>query len=109
MISTFIGSLGKYVDFSGRAARNELWTFVFFYCLLTIAVVLLDAANGTDFISNLLVAGIILPYTSCAARRMHDVGKSGWFILVPVYNLVLFLSASIPEKSELPHDGYRSQ
>ena len=100
MISTFIGSLGKYVDFSGRATRKEFWTFVFFYYFFTIVGVLLDAANGTDFISNLLVAGIILPYISCAARRMHDVGKSGWCMLVPVYNLILFFSASIPEKSE---------
>lgn len=100
MISTFIGSLGKYVDFSGRATRKEFWTFVFFYYFFTIVGVLLDALFGTDFISNLLVVGIILPYISCAARRMHDVGKSGWFMLVPVYNLILFFSASIPEKSE---------
>ena len=100
MISTFIGSLGKYVDFSGRATRVEFWTFVFFYYFFTIVGVLLDALYGTDFISNLLVAGIILPYISCAARRMHDVGKSGWFMLVPVYNLILFFSTSIPEKSE---------
>jgi uncharacterized membrane protein YhaH (DUF805 family) len=100
MISTFIGSLGKYVDFSGRATRKEFWTFVFFYYFFTIVGVLLDALYGTDFISNLLVAGIILPYISCAARRMHDVGKSGWFMLVPVYNLILFFSPSIPEKSE---------
>jgi uncharacterized membrane protein YhaH (DUF805 family) len=100
MISTFIGSLGKYVDFGGRATRKEFWTFVFFYYFFTIVGILLDAFYGTDFISNLLVAGIILPYISCAARRMHDVGKSGWFMLVPVYNLILFFSASIPEKSE---------
>jgi uncharacterized membrane protein YhaH (DUF805 family) len=100
MISTFIGSLGKYVDFSGRATRKEFWTFVFFYYFFTIVGVLLDALYGTDFISNLLVVGIILPYISCAARRMHDVGKSGWFMLVPVHNLILFFSASIPEKSE---------
>ena len=95
MISTFTGSLKKYVDFSGRATRKEFWTFVFFYYFFTIVGVLLDALYGTDFISNLLVVGIILPYISCAARRMHDVGKSGWFMLVPVYNLILFFSASI--------------
>ena len=100
MISTFTGSLKKYVDFSGRATRSEFWTFVFFYYFLTIVGLLIDAYIGTDFISNLLVAGIILPYISCAARRMHDVGKSGWFILVPFYNLVLALSPSIPKISE---------
>lgn len=100
MFTTFKGSLEKYVDFSGRATRKEFLTFVFFYYLITIIGVLIDTSMSTDFISNLLVAGIILPYISCAARRMHDVGKSGWFMLVPIYNLVLFLSASIPEKSE---------
>jgi hypothetical protein len=31
---------------------------------------------------------------------MHDTGKSGWFMIVPVYNLILALSPSVPEKSE---------
>ena len=100
MINTFIESLGKYVDFSGRATRKEFWTFVFFYYFFAIMGGFVDAYIGTDFISNLFVAGVILPYISCAARRMHDVGKSGWFMLVPFYNLILALSPSIPEKSE---------
>ena len=100
MINTFIESLGKYVDFSGRATRKEFWTFVFFYYLSAFIAGLINGFLQVDFIGNLVVAGLTLPYISCAARRMHDVGKSGWFMLVPVYNLILFLSASIPEKSE---------
>ena len=55
---------------------------------------------GTDFVGNIIVAGLTLPYISCAARRMHDVGKSGWFMIVPFYNLILALTPSTPEKSE---------
>lgn len=100
MINTFIGSLGKYVDFSGRATRKEFWTFVFFYYFFAIMGGFLDAYLGTDFVANLVIAGTILPYISCAARRMHDVGKSGWFMIIPFFNLILALSPSIPQKSE---------
>lgn len=102
MISTFTGSLKKYIDFSGRATRKEFWTFVFFYYFFAIIGGLLDGFMGTDYAGTLLVAGLTLPYISCATRRMHDVGKSGWFMLVPFFNLILALSQSIPEKGEKP-------
>jgi uncharacterized membrane protein YhaH (DUF805 family) len=100
MFNTFKGSLEKYVDFSGRATRKEFWTFVFFMYLSAFIAGLADGLIGTDLIGNLVVVGLFLPYISCAARRMHDVGKSGWFMLVPVYNLILALSPSVPEKSD---------
>ena len=100
MINTFTDSLKKYVDFSGRATRKEFWTFVFFYYLLAFIGGLINGFMGTDFVGNLLVAGLTLPYISCAARRMHDVGKSGWFMIVPFFNIVLALSQTVPEKTE---------
>jgi uncharacterized membrane protein YhaH (DUF805 family) len=99
MFSSFIGSLNKYVDFSGRATRKEFWSFVFFMYLSTFLAGIADGLAGTDFIGNLVVVGLLLPYISCAARRMHDAGKSGWFMIVPFYNLILALSPSVPEKT----------
>jgi uncharacterized membrane protein YhaH (DUF805 family) len=100
MFSSFIGSLNKYVDFSGRATRKEFWSFVFFYYLSIFVAGLIDGIMGTDFVGNLVLLALVLPYISCVARRMHDVGKSGWFMIVPFYNLILALSASVPEKTE---------
>jgi uncharacterized membrane protein YhaH (DUF805 family) len=100
MFSSFIGSLNKYVDFSGRATRKEFWSFVFFYYLFIFLAGLVDGIMGIDFVGNLAFLGLILPYISCAARRMHDAGKSGWFMIVPFYNLILALSPSVPEKTE---------
>ena len=99
MLSSFIGSLNKYVDFSGRATRKEFWSFVFFYYLTYFLASVVDAVMGIDVISGLVAVGTTLPYISCAARRMHDVGKSGWFMIVPFYNLILALSPSVPEKT----------
>lgn len=100
MFNTFKGSLEKYVDFSGRATRKEFWTFVLFMYLSAFLAGIADGLIGTEFIGILVVLGLFLPYISCAARRMHDVGKSGWFMVVPFYNLILALSPSVPEKSE---------
>jgi uncharacterized membrane protein YhaH (DUF805 family) len=48
---------------------------------------------GNEFISYLFIAPIIIPYLSVAVRRLHDVNKSGWFYLVPFYNIALFATA----------------
>jgi uncharacterized membrane protein YhaH (DUF805 family) len=48
---------------------------------------------GNQFISYLFIAPIIIPYLSVAVRRLHDVNKSGWFYLVPFYNIALFATA----------------
>jgi uncharacterized membrane protein YhaH (DUF805 family) len=100
MFSSFIGSMNKYVDFNGRATRKEFWSFVFFYYLSIFVAGLVDGVMGTDFVGNLVFLALILPYISCAVRRMHDAGKSGWFMIIPFYNLILALSPSVPEKSE---------
>jgi uncharacterized membrane protein YhaH (DUF805 family) len=76
-------------SFDGRASRSEFWWFFLFYMIVnqilgTIAVAMDQPA---------LIYAIILlvpAYISVAARRMHDHGKSGWFMLIPIYNLVLF-------------------
>lgn len=100
MFSSFIGSLNKYVDFSGRATRKEFWSFAFFYYLSIFSAGFLDAMLGIDVIGNLVFIGLVIPYISCAARRMHDVGKSGWFMIIPFYNFILALTPSIPSESE---------
>lgn len=100
MFRSFIGSLNKYVDFSGRATRKEFWSFVFFYYLASFLAGAADGYLGMDIFVGIIGVGLTIPYISCAARRMHDVGKSGWFMLVPIYNLILALSPSVPEKTE---------
>ncbi len=100
MFSSFIGSLNKYVDFSGRATRKEFWSFVFFYYLSIFLAGIIDGLLGIDALGNLVFLALILPYISCAVRRMHDVGKSGWFMIIPFYNFILAILPSVPEKTE---------
>lgn len=86
----------KYATFSGRASRSEYWFFYLFYVIVYIAGMIVEGVVGITGISYIFILPILLPTISAAVRRMHDSGRSGWFILVPFYNLVLACTPSNP-------------
>ena len=97
MFNLIGSSLKKYVDFQGRATRKEFWSFLIFFYVVSFVAGGFDGLLGTNFIGTAAIAAIILPYLAVAVRRMNDVGKSGWFILIPLYNFILFCTSSMPE------------
>ena len=103
----------NYTNFSGRARRKEYWMFTLVYVIILIGCTVLDNVLGTVFMMDAGPLGEISmgygwAYTICvlihfipglalAVRRLHDVGKSGWFYLIflipfigAVWLLVLF-------------------
>ena len=90
MIDALKDGFNRFADFSGVSSRSQYWYFILG---TTIATVIAQVAFG-DFAGNLVSLITLLPTIAVAVRRIHDVGKSGWFILVPIYNLVLVLSPS---------------
>ena len=98
MINSIKGTLNKYADFSGTATRKEYWNFYFFYLIAMFVGGFIGGLLGIEAISTLVFLLLLCPLIACGARRNHDVGKSGWFMLVPFYNLVLLLT---PSKSQI--------
>lgn len=84
----------KYATFSGRANRSEYWYFYLFYMIVYIAGTVVASAVGTSGLLYLFILPLWLPQLAVGIRRMHDVGRSGWFILIPIYNIVLLCTAS---------------
>lgn len=99
----YIECLKKYADFNGRARRSEYWYFVLFNLLISFC---LGFVGG--FISGLTGAGenlamgvaylyalaTLLPSIAVGVRRLHDIGMSGWWILlglVPIAGIVLLV------------------
>ncbi len=76
----------NFANFNGRARRSEYWYFALFSIILRVPIMLLVDNQTIDLIIGL---ALLIPSLSVAVRRMHDVGKSGWFILIPIYNLIL--------------------
>lgn len=90
----YIEPLKKYAVFEGRARRKEYWSFFLFCLLVGFAIGIIGvfagfSANEINTVSNILQLGLIVPSIAVGIRRMHDVNKSGWFILIPFYNLIL--------------------
>ena len=83
----FSNAFIKYATFEGRARRKEYWYFAFFYFIINFLLALFIAP-----LSLISLVALLLPYIAVSVRRMHDVGKSGWYILIPVYNLILFFT-----------------
>lgn len=81
--------LQNYVNFNGRARRSEYWYFVLFNMIFSFSFAIIDAYTNFPFLRSLYSLIILLPSITVGVRRMHDVGKSGWFLLIPIYNLVL--------------------
>lgn len=81
----------NYVTFEGRARRSEYWWFALFY--LIVAFVLMGVIGTiSDTLGSVLyglfVLGSLLPAIAVQVRRLHDTGKSGWWVLIGLIPLV---------------------
>lgn len=91
----YLEALNKYAVFSGRARRKEYWFFFLYNMIIAIIAMILDnvlgiAIEGLGYgpIYLLLCLALLLPWLAVSARRLHDVGKSGWFILITLIPLI---------------------
>lgn len=91
----YLQVLRKYADFSGRARRKEYWMFVLFNIIIAIPLVIIDMALFGHYLLYIIYVLIILiPSIAVAVRRLHDIGKSGWFYLIsliPVVGAIILL------------------
>lgn len=85
----YFAVLTKYAIFSGRARRSEYWYFALFTTIISVVLMIVDSVLGGAFLNSIYSLGVFIPSIAVGVRRMHDVNKSGWFILIPFYNLYL--------------------
>ena len=91
--------LRQYVDFKGRARRSEYWYFSLFSVLISIVLGIIDMtvlgadpfAGESGMLGNLYSLAVLLPSLGVLVRRLHDVGKSGWFFLIVLIPLIGFI------------------
>jgi len=88
-MSYYLKVLTNYVGFTGRARRSEYWYFYLFNMIIAVVLAFIGLALDSNILSNIYSFAIFLPSLAVGIRRMHDVDKSGWFLLIPIYNLVL--------------------
>ena len=110
----YLQVLKQYADFSGRARRKEYWMFVLFNMIFAIVAMILDnilgiAIDGVGYgpLYGLYALAVLIPGLAVSVRRLHDVGKSGWMILIAlipligsIWLLVLMVTDSNPGENQ---------
>jgi len=106
-MSWYIQVLKKYAVFSGRAQRKEIWYFILFDFIFAFVLVLIDSLIGIYVLSPLYSLAVLLPSLGVSIRRLHDTGRSGWWVfigLIPLIGAIIllgfFVTDSQPETNQ---------
>ena len=91
----------RYAKFDGRATRSEYWYFILFYFILALIVTLVDVlvinpmlgltpeqAQQGGILQIILGLGLLIPTLALTIRRLHDIGKSGWWFLIALIPII---------------------
>jgi len=100
----YLKVLQNYATFGGRARRSEYWYFILFNTIISFGLGFVGGLMQVNWISNIYTLAVLIPSIAVAVRRMHDVGKSGWFVLVPIYNLILACTNGVQGDNEYGAD-----
>ena len=104
----YLEVLKKYAVFNGRARRKEYWYFVLFHLIIIIILGAIDNATqsfispgmGIVFLSGIYMLAVLIPGIAVLVRRLHDTGRSGWWILIhfiPLIGAIVLLVFTIQD------------
>jgi uncharacterized membrane protein YhaH (DUF805 family) len=109
----YIEVLKKYAVFNGRARRKEYWFFVLFNILISIVLSVVDGISGNfsmeagiGLLSGIYALAVFLPSLAVTVRRLHDSGRTGWWILiafVPLVGLIVLLILMVLDSNPGPN------
>nr|WP_297309504.1 DUF805 domain-containing protein [uncultured Flavobacterium sp.] len=105
----YLKVLQNYANFNGRARRSEYWYFYLFNLIIAIILGFIGILINSTILSNIYSLVVLIPGIAVAIRRMHDVGKSGWYILIPIYNLILACTDGDKGPNEYGEDPKENQ
>jgi uncharacterized membrane protein YhaH (DUF805 family) len=78
----------NYVNFAGRAIRSEYWYWVLFVFLAEIVTGIVDFVLGVQITTTIFGLAVLLPGLAVAVRRLHDLDRSGWWVLLALIPLI---------------------
>jgi len=105
----YLEVLKKYAVFNGRARRKEYWYFLLFSILISIVLAIVDkmlgsfsTAAGMGLLGGIYSLAILIPSLAVSVRRLHDTGRSGWWvliILIPLIGAIVLLIFTVQDST----------
>lgn len=104
----FILAMKNSFNFTERARRKEYWMFILITSIISIALSIFETLVGLEFtedvgiLSTLFSIILIIPSISVTVRRLHDIGKSGWWVLInliPIIGQIVLLVFTIKDST----------
>jgi uncharacterized membrane protein YhaH (DUF805 family) len=93
-MSWYLQVLKKYAVFSGRARRREYWFFVLFNVIISIVLAIIDTmlgmqvGTGVGILSLIYSLAVLIPALAVSVRRLHDIDRTGWWLLIAFVPLI---------------------
>ena len=85
----YLSVVKNYVGFHGRARRKEYWMFVLFNIIFALILSIVENALGIpSVLTTIYSLALLLPSLAVSVRRLHDTGRSGWWLLISLIPLV---------------------
>ncbi len=99
----YIQAFRQFADFEGRWTRTQYWMFVLINFLIGLAIAVVANLIGMEFLSSIYSLVLLIPGISAGVRRLHDSGRSGWWMLlclIPVIGwIALIVLLAMPTQS----------
>lgn len=83
--------LSQYAGFTGRARRSEYWFWTLAVVIASIIGAILDGIIGVQIFQVVVALATLIPGLAVAVRRLHDISKSGWFLLIGLIPIIGFI------------------
>jgi uncharacterized membrane protein YhaH (DUF805 family) len=96
----------NYVNFRDRACRSEYWYWILFIIIAHIVVGIIDSVLGIQLVTGLFGLVTIIPNIAIAVRRLHDLDRTGWWILlgfIPLIGTIILLISYTTKGTDGPN------
>jgi uncharacterized membrane protein YhaH (DUF805 family) len=97
----------NYANFEGRARRSEYWYFALVNIIISVILGVIDSVIGISVLGGIYSLAVLVPSIAVGVRRMHDIGKSGWYLLValiPIAGIIWLLVLLCKEGDTGPNE-----
>jgi len=109
LVESYIAGILKYADFGGRTSRREYWGFAFANLIVAASFWLIGTLGGPlQSLSLLYALAVLVPNVAITARRLHDTGRSGWWLplgIIPT-PLVLIILFFVCQRGQVESNRY---